>query len=105
MESIITLVIKLVITVIGVVVAKYVIPYLKNALGEQTLENIKSWAKTIVKCAEMIYTEQGSGESKLAYATELLNKVISNYGVSYTEEEIRSIIEDAVYQLNNGSEE
>lgn len=102
MENIITLLIKLVITIIIVIATKFIYPWLKSKLGEQKLNVVKSWATTFVKAAELIYNEQGKGKDKLWYVTEVLNQVLKEMNVSYTEEELRAIIESAVKDLKEG---
>lgn len=99
MEVIITTLLRLIILVIITVGAKIIYPYIKSKVSEQTLKEIQSWAITFVKAAELIYAEQGSGKDKLTYVTELLNKALEKTNVSYTEDEIRAIIEGAVKDL------
>lgn len=99
MEIIITTLLRLVILVVITIGAKIVYPYIKSKIDEQTLKEIQSWAKTFVKAAELIYVEQGSGKDKLSYVTTLLNKALAKVNVSYTDDEIRAIIESAVKDL------
>lgn len=99
MEAIITTLLRLVILIIIAIGTKVIYPYIKSKVNEQTLKEIQSWAKTLVKAAELIYTEQGSGTYKLNYVTDLLNELLVKTGVSYTEDELRAIIESAVKDL------
>lgn len=99
MEILITTLLKLIVLVVITIGTKIAYPYIKSKLGEQRLKEIQSWARTLVKAAELIYTEQGSGTYKLSYVTDLLNELIAKTGVSYTDDEIRAIIESAVKDL------
>lgn len=104
MEVLITTLLRLAILIVIMIGTKIIYPYIKSKVGEQNLKEIQSWAKTLVKAAELIYTEQGSGTYKLNYVTDLLNELIAKIGVSYTDDELRAIIESAVKDLKESED-
>lgn len=66
----------------------YVIPFLKD-------KNIYNYAKIAVQAAEQIYKESGMGKEKFEYVKNWLNKKLN-----ITDDDLKKIIESAVYELN-----
>lgn len=84
-----------VITLIMALITTFLIPYLKNKVGAEKFEKIKSWVKVAVEAAEMIYNESGMGETKKAYVIEYLN----NKGYNLDADTLNNLIESAVLEL------
>lgn len=87
--------VEAIVTVILVLVSAYVIPWLKNKIGEDKYNQIASFAETVVRSAEKIYTVDEWAQKK-RYAVDLVQKKAEELGLSITEEEINAIIEGAV---------
>ena len=77
----------------------YFIPYLKKFVRERTTaeqqETIHMWVKIAVQAAEMIYKESGMGPIKFEYVV----KFLEDKGFTFSEEEVRALIESAVLEL------
>ena len=86
-------IIKLIIPLLCTVITAYIIPYLK----EKKLYNA---VKTAVQAAEQIYKESGMGEQKFAYVKNWLNEKFS-----ISADDLKKIIESAVYELNKNKSE
>lgn len=86
-------IIKLIIPLLCTVITAYIIPYLK----EKKLYNA---VKTAVQAAEQIYKESGMGEQKFEYVKSWLNEKFS-----ISADDLKNIIESAVYELNKNKSE
>lgn len=76
------------ILLLGAVITYFLVPFLKNRLGEY-------WTLYAVKAAELLYPGPGHGEEKRLYVTEFLKK----YHIVVDEQKIRILIEAMVYQI------
>lgn len=101
MDIDLTEIIIAVLTLIAGVVAKFLIPYIKERCGAEQLEKIKVWVKAAVEAAEMIYVGSGRGAEKKAYVLEFLN----SKGFTVDFESLDNLIESAVLELKNEKEE
>lgn len=87
------------IPVSGTIITLYVIPLLKEKIGNAKLEKYEEWAKLAVRSAEMIFKEQGMGTDKKAYVVKFLNDMFNKKKVVITEEQIEILIEACVKQM------
>jgi len=77
--------------------------FIKNSRLANIFDLIKTkqeLARTVVRAIEQMYKEFG-GEEKLERALEMLSDWFERLGLSYTEEELRALIEDAVKYFND----
>lgn len=88
------------IPVLGTILTLYIIPLLKERIGNEKLEKCKEWADLAVKAAEMLYVGQGLGEEKKAYVVDFLTKQFNENKIVITEEQLNILIEAAVKELN-----
>ena len=86
-------IIKLIIPLLCTVITAYIIPYLKE-------KKLYSAVKTAVQAAEQIYKESGMGEQKFEYVKSWLNEKFS-----ISADDLKKIIESAVYELNKNKPE
>lgn len=59
-------------------------------------DEVVKWVRVAVKAAEQIYIGSGQGKEKFAYVSEWISKKFK-----ISEEDLKNIIESAVYELNN----
>ena len=85
------------ITLLVALITTFLIPYIKSKLGNEKLENLKTWVKVAVQAAEMIFNETGMGAVKKAYVIEYLN----NKGYDVDIDTLNNLIEAAVLELKN----
>ena len=86
---------KALVSVVLIIVSAYVIPWLKNKVGEDKYATIIDFAEIVVRSAEKIYTPEEWSKKK-AYAVELVSEKAKSIGLNLSEEEINAIIEGAV---------
>ena len=97
----ITWIIEIVITVLGLVLARYVIPALKNWVREKDLAELDYWLNMAVYAAEERYKEHaGSGALKFADVKSFLEAK----GYTFDDETLAVLIEGAVKQTVNAWE-
>lgn len=81
-------IIKIIIPLICTLLTAYIIPLLKQ-------KKLYDAVTIAVNAAEQIFSQPGMGKQKFAYVKEWINK---KFKVS--DEDLKAIIESAVYQLN-----
>jgi len=88
----------IIIALVGAVMTYIVVPFLKERTTKEQRQNIAFWVKIAVTAAEQIYKEKGQGILKKEYVIKFLNEK----GIKITEEQLDTLIEAAVYEMNNG---
>ena len=86
---------KAIISVILILISAYVIPWLKNKVGEDKYATIIEFAEIVVRSAEKIYTQEEWAQKK-AYAVNMVSKKAQELGFDINEKEINAIVEGAV---------
>lgn len=91
-------VLKLVVMLAVLVFTRYLIPLVKNKVGNDKLETIAKWAKyAVLKAQQVMDTETGA--EKKAYVTEFLKKLLIAKNISISDEQLDILIEAAVKQM------
>ena len=93
--ELITKLVEAIVTVVIVIISAYVIPWLKNKVGEDKYATIIEFAEIVVRSAEKIYTPEQWQEKK-QYAVNLVIEKAKNIGIDLSVEEVNAIIEGAV---------
>lgn len=93
----ITTVCEAILTLAIAVITTFLIPYLKNKMGDQRYNDMKNWVKIGVQAAEMIYKESGLGQQKKQYVISFLE----SKGYTIDADSIDQMIESAVLELKN----
>lgn len=83
---------------VGAVVARYLIPYIKAMTTLEQQQNIQTWVRIAVEAAEMIFREAGHGAEKYQY----VEKFLIDNGFTLDQQEIKMLIESAVNELKKG---
>lgn len=92
----ITFIIEAVITIIVFVVGTFLIPWIKQKIGDGKTNELLRWVGIFVRAAEQIYGESGMGVQKKKYVLQKLQEK----GYSLDLEAIDDMIEAAVLELN-----
>ena len=87
-----------VVTVIVLVVSAYLVPWLKNKIGEDKYALLIEFAEIIVRSAEKIYTPE-QWETKKQYAVTMVTDKAHELGIEISLEEVNAIVEGAVYAM------
>lgn len=88
-----------IIPVLGTVITVFIVPYIKEKIGNEKLTKYEYWAKTAVHAAEMLFTEKGTGAEKKTYVVEFLTNMFNKNKTNITKEQMEILIEAAVKQL------
>lgn len=83
--------------VIGAIIARYLIPYIKARTTIEQQQNIQMWTRIAVEAAEMIFREAGKGAEKYKYVEQFL----IDKGFTLDPQEIKVLIESAVNELKH----
>ena len=86
---------KAILSVVLILISAYVIPWLKNYVGQDKYETVLEFAEIVVRSAEKIYTPEEWARKK-EYAVEMVALKAKELGLELTVEEINAIIEGAV---------
>lgn len=83
------------ITLIGLLLTTFLIPWIKLKVSTEKLEQVKKWTAVGVKAAEMIYNESGMGETKKKY----VRKFLESKGYKLDIETVDALIEATVRDM------
>ncbi len=98
MNEIIFEVIKVIVMVAALVVARYLVPWLKKNIDAEDLEQMKKWAAYAVKMAQQVHWSK-PGEDRKAIVTEFLRKILIAKNISISDEQLNVLIEAAVKEM------
>lgn len=87
------------IPVFGAIITGFIIPFIKEKIDAEKLAKYEYWTSMAVKCAEMVFKEQGMGEAKKEYVVNFLNEMFNKNKVVITSEQIEILVEAAVKEL------
>lgn len=93
--ELITKIVEAVVTILLALVSAYVIPWIKNRVGEDKYNLLVSFAETVVRSAEKIFTPE-QWEQKKEYAVDMVLEKSNSLGLKIGVDEINAIIEGAV---------
>lgn len=89
-----------IIPVLGVILTSFVVPYIKELIGNEKLEKYEYWVNMAVRAAEMMWTESGKGTEKKEYVVQFLTETFNKNKINITDEQMNLLIEAAVKQLH-----
>ena len=93
--ELITKIVEAVVTILLALISAYVIPWLKNKVGDDKYATLVEFAEIVVRSAEKLYTQE-EWEKKKEYALELVLAKSESMGLKLEYDEINAIIEGAV---------
>ena len=88
-----------VIPVLCTVLTVYIIPLIKEKIGNENLVKYEYWVNIAVKAAELIWVEAGHGADKKQYVIDFMNKMFNSKKTVITEEQLNALIEASVKQM------
>lgn len=87
---------EVIVIVIGLVITRYLVPYLKERYGAERIKNVYDLIVKAVQAAEMLFPDSGSGAEKKQYVIDY----IAQKGIVISEADLDIFIESAVKILN-----
>jgi LL-H family phage holin len=98
MSDIVFEILKLAVMVIALVVARYLVPWIKNRLEADKVDLIASWAKKAVLMAQQTLTSE-SGAEKKSIVTDFLKEILEAKNIALSDDQLNVLIESAVKQM------
>lgn len=102
MEQVLEIIIQLVVTVLGLLAAA-VVNELRNWLSANTSKQDQEYLKKAAGLAVQYAEQRGvleAGQTKYHMALESVEQFLASKGISFTAEEIKTVIEAAVFEMN-----
>ena len=96
MENVMYQIASLILTILGLVITYFVVPWLKTKLSNEKLTTIEMWVNIAVAAAEQMKSAGIIVCDKKLYVIQFLK----GKGVTITDQELDALIEAAVYELN-----
>ena len=98
MNDILFEVLKIVVMLVALVVARYLVPWLKEKIGADKLTEAEKWAKYAVLKAQQVLWEE-TGADRKTYVTEFLKEILTAKNIALSDEQLDVLIEAAVKQM------
>ena len=95
MNEIIFEALKLLIMIVFFLASCYLVPWIKSMIGQNRLDEIKSWTNAAVLMAQQVYYSKPGPERK-AIVVKLLKEMLTAKNISITDEQLDMLIESAV---------
>lgn len=92
---------QVILSIISIIITGVLIPLIKSKVSKDKIDKAMTITAIAVKAAEQIYRESGQGKEKKDYVKDYLKKS----KLKLTDEEIDTLIEAAVKELNLWQEE
>lgn len=98
MDNLVFEIVRFVVAVAFIILARYGIPLLRQFLGSEKMGNITTWVKSSVLYAQQVHWAE-TGAEKKAIVTEFLKKLLVSKNISITDEQLDILIEAAVKSM------
>lgn len=98
MDEIIFEVIKVIVMIAVLVVARYMVPWIKEKIGADKLAQIEKWTKYAVEMAQQVHWTE-TGEDKKAIVTKFLKEMLTAKNIALSDEQLDVLIEAAVKEM------
>lgn len=86
---------KVIVMLAVLLVARYLIPWIKAQIGAKQMEEIRAWVKDAVLMAQQLYDAK-TGPERKAIVVDLLHKMLIKKNIDISEEQLDTLIEAAV---------
>lgn len=90
---------KLLIMVTVLILTRFVVPWLKAKTQSETMQTVLDWTMQAVLAAEQAHQAQTGAERKYI-VTEFIKRILIQKNISLSDEELNTLIEAAVLQMN-----
>ena len=90
---------KLLIMITVLVLTRFVVPWLKAKTENETMQAVLDWTVQAVLAAEQAHQAQTGAERKYI-VTEFIKNILIQKNISLSDEELNTLIEAAVMQMN-----
>ena len=91
-------IIKLAVMVSIMIITRYLVPWIKERIGNEKMEVVEKWVKYAVEATQQVHWAK-SGEDRKAIVTEFLREMLLAKNISISSEQLDILIEAAVKQM------
>lgn len=98
MDKVIFDILMLIVSIVSMLIARYLIPWIKSRMSHEALDTAKRIAEIAVLAAQQIHWEQSGAERK-KYAIAYVHDFCNTHGIEISEEQIDALIEAAVKSM------
>lgn len=98
MDEIIVEIVKIIVMVAALLIARYLVPWIKDKIGADKLAEIEKWTRYAVEKAQQVYWAE-SGQDRNAYVTEFLKQMLIAKNIALSDEQLDVLIEAAVKEM------
>ena len=100
MDEVTYIIVRMVVSVVAVLIAAYLIPYIKTKTSNEVSDMIDRLVNTAVLAAEQVITGQGKGKYKKQRVLERVTGWLGVMGIKITESQLDDLIEAVVKEMN-----
>ncbi len=104
MNEVIFEALKLLVMVVGLFIAHYAIPWLKQKTENEQTQQILTWVKQAVLMAQQVHWAKTGAERK-EIVLDILHRLLEEKGIKITDEQLDTLIEAAVKAMKMGEAE
>ena len=98
MSEIVFELLKIIVMLAAVILARYFIPWMRERIGADGLAQVEKWARyAVLKAQQVMWAEDGA--ERKTYVTEFLWKMLIEKNIALSEEQLDILIEAAVKQM------
>lgn len=90
-----------VVIVISIIITRYLVPYLKSQIQETKYAELLDMVAQAVRKAEQKIRGTKQGAARKAQVVAFLSNYLTENGIHITEEQLDTLIEAAVWSMNN----
>ena len=87
-----------IIAILLIVISRYLIPFIKNKIGDDQFTTLAGWVKFAVLRAEQVLTAE-TGEQKKKYVISFIDELLQESKINVTAEQLDVLIESAVKEM------
>lgn len=102
MNDVLFEILKAVVVLVVILVARYAVPYIKQLFENTKYEWIVKWVELSVKSAEQTILGDKTGPEKKAIVTEFIQGLLIKKNISISDDQLNTLIEAAVFEMNGG---
>lgn len=102
MNSIVFEVLMALVMLVTALIARHLIPYLKQSLEESKHEWLLDIVAAAVRAVEQTILGEKNGPEKKAIVTEKIREILIQKNIDMTDEQLDMLIEAAVFSMNKG---
>ena len=100
----ITFIVEIVFALIGLVVMRYIYPWLKSNMSVKQQQELNEIFDVIVAAAQQLFGGSGRGAERKEYALNCLEAWLSSKGIKLDADKLDAMLEAAVYRLKSANE-